>query len=120
MTVTTTMQKLLSPIVVSLCIATLFLSAAGMPSREEIRTRQREIRARRAAAHAGAGADAKRDTAGAQPGSRASTITFSNPAAAAFHVPGTSIPDVDFDVGDSWSVCVPPERVRSLMINIRV
>ncbi|KAF8319697.1 alpha/beta-hydrolase [Clavulina sp. PMI_390] len=36
-----------------------------------------------------------------------STISFSNPAAAAFHVNGTSLPDVDFDVGDSWSGLMP-------------
>ncbi|KAF9073517.1 alpha/beta-hydrolase [Rhodocollybia butyracea] len=35
------------------------------------------------------------------------TINFSNPAAQQFFVPGTSIPDVTFDAGPSWSGLLP-------------
>ncbi|KAL0580210.1 hypothetical protein V5O48_001803 [Marasmius crinis-equi] len=34
-------------------------------------------------------------------------ITFSNPKASEFFVDGTSIPEVDFDVGPSWSGLIP-------------
>ncbi|KAF8264855.1 alpha/beta-hydrolase [Lactarius quietus] len=34
-------------------------------------------------------------------------ITFSNPKASQFYVDGSSIPDVDFDVGPSWSGLLP-------------
>ncbi|KZV87104.1 alpha/beta-hydrolase [Exidia glandulosa HHB12029] len=97
------MQILFSPLVLSLCFSALLVTA--MPSREEIKARQREIREKRAAMFASE--HVARDTADAPPVKRASTITFSNPAAAAFHVPGTSLPDVDFDVGDSWSGLMP-------------
>lgn len=89
-------------------VALLLASAGAMPSREEIRARQHALRTKRAAAFAG---EAKR----AEPpppepeghGRGSSSITFANPAAAQFHVPGTSLPDVDFDVGDSWSGLMP-------------
>ncbi|KAF5383431.1 hypothetical protein D9757_006170 [Collybiopsis confluens] len=46
------------------------------------------------------------------------TINFSNPAAQQFFVPGTSIPDVDFDPGPSWSGLLPisgdPNETRKL------
>jgi len=49
---------------------------------------------------------------------RASTITFSNPAAQAFFVDGTTIPDVNFDAGPSWSGLMPisadPNETRKL------
>ncbi|KAF9519141.1 hypothetical protein BS47DRAFT_1375109 [Hydnum rufescens UP504] len=38
---------------------------------------------------------------------RSPKITFSNPKAKAFWVNGKTIPDVDFDVGDSWSGLIP-------------
>ncbi|KAG6840952.1 hypothetical protein C0991_003012 [Blastosporella zonata] len=45
-------------------------------------------------------------------------ITFSNPAASQFYVNGTSIPEVDFDVGPSWSGLLPissdPNETRKL------
>jgi carboxypeptidase D len=34
-------------------------------------------------------------------------ITFSNPKASQFFVDGTTIPEVDFDVGPSWSGLMP-------------
>ncbi|KAG5337779.1 hypothetical protein C0989_008904 [Termitomyces sp. Mn162] len=34
-------------------------------------------------------------------------ITFSNPAASQFYVDGTTIPEVDFDIGPSWSGLLP-------------
>ncbi|KAF8335894.1 uncharacterized protein EI90DRAFT_2912314 [Cantharellus anzutake] len=36
-----------------------------------------------------------------------STITFFNPKARKYHVDGKKIPDVDFDVGDSWAGLMP-------------
>jgi carboxypeptidase D len=45
-------------------------------------------------------------------------VTFANPDAAQFHVDGTSIPDVNFDVGDSWAGLLPisgdPNETREL------
>ncbi|KAJ7729524.1 alpha/beta-hydrolase [Mycena maculata] len=41
------------------------------------------------------------------PKRQASTITFSNPAAEQFFVDGTTIPDVNFDAGPSWSGLMP-------------
>ncbi|GJJ06140.1 hypothetical protein Clacol_000329 [Clathrus columnatus] len=38
---------------------------------------------------------------------KGSTITFHNPKAAEFFVDGTSLPDVTFDVGPSWSGLLP-------------
>ncbi|KAG6811952.1 hypothetical protein H0H92_005116 [Tricholoma furcatifolium] len=47
--------------------------------------------------------------AGSFPVKRATpqNITFSNPAASQFYVDGTSIPEVDFDVGPSWAGLLP-------------
>ncbi|KAJ7072612.1 alpha/beta-hydrolase [Mycena amicta] len=49
---------------------------------------------------------------------QSSTITFSNPAAQAFFVDGTTIPDVNFDAGPSWSGLMPisgdPNETRKL------
>ncbi|KAF7315184.1 Carboxypeptidase [Mycena indigotica] len=49
---------------------------------------------------------------------RESTITFSNPAAEKFFVDGTTIPDVNFDAGPSWSGLMPisgdPNETRKL------
>ncbi|KAG6877822.1 hypothetical protein C0993_003606 [Termitomyces sp. T159_Od127] len=45
-------------------------------------------------------------------------ITFSNPAASQFYVDGTTIPEVDFDIGPSWSGLLPissdPNETRKL------
>ncbi|KAG6850882.1 hypothetical protein H0H87_001750 [Tephrocybe sp. NHM501043] len=45
-------------------------------------------------------------------------ITFSNPKASEFYVDGTTIPEVDFDVGPSWSGLLPisadPNETRKL------
>ncbi|KAI0771706.1 alpha/beta-hydrolase [Trametes elegans] len=45
-------------------------------------------------------------------------ITFSNPRASEFYVDGTSIPDVDWDIGPSWSGLLPissdPDETRKL------
>ncbi|KAF9262147.1 alpha/beta-hydrolase [Marasmius fiardii PR-910] len=45
-------------------------------------------------------------------------ITFKNPKASQFYVDGTSIPEVDFDVGPSWSGLIPissdPHETRKL------
>ncbi|GAB1527085.1 hypothetical protein RhiTH_010260 [Rhizoctonia solani] len=38
---------------------------------------------------------------------RATTISFANPKAAQYLVDGTKVPDVDFDVGPSWSGLMP-------------
>ncbi|KAF8584818.1 alpha/beta-hydrolase [Ramaria rubella] len=47
-----------------------------------------------------------------------STITFKNPKAKEFFVDGTSLPDVDFDAGPSWSGLMPisnsPNETRKL------
>ncbi|KAF7301018.1 Carboxypeptidase [Mycena indigotica] len=40
-------------------------------------------------------------------GARVKNITFSNPKASQFFVDGKSIPEVDFDVGPSWSGLIP-------------
>ncbi|KAF7298105.1 Carboxypeptidase Cpds [Mycena chlorophos] len=49
---------------------------------------------------------------------RQSTMTFSNPAAEAFLVDGTTIPDVNFDAGPSWAGLLPisgdPDETRKL------
>ncbi|KAF8918048.1 alpha/beta-hydrolase [Mucidula mucida] len=46
------------------------------------------------------------------------TITFANPAAEAFFVDGTTIPEVNFDAGPSWAGLMPisgdPEETRKL------
>ncbi|KAK7024450.1 hypothetical protein VNI00_016301 [Paramarasmius palmivorus] len=45
-------------------------------------------------------------------------ITFSNPKASEFYVDGTSIPEVDFDVGPSWAGLLPissdPDETRKM------
>ncbi|KAG6873608.1 hypothetical protein C0995_013981 [Termitomyces sp. Mi166 len=45
-------------------------------------------------------------------------ITFSNPAASQFYVDGTTIPEVDFDIGPSWSGLLPissdPQETRKV------
>ncbi|PIL36469.1 hypothetical protein GSI_00158 [Ganoderma sinense ZZ0214-1] len=45
-------------------------------------------------------------------------ITFSNPRASEFYVDGTTIPDVDWDIGPSWSGLLPisssPNETRKL------
>ncbi|KII86786.1 hypothetical protein PLICRDRAFT_114108 [Plicaturopsis crispa FD-325 SS-3] len=57
-------------------------------------------------------------TAKRQPRSLNSSIIFSNPAASQFYVDGTSIPDVKFDAGPSWSGLMPissdPNETRKL------
>ncbi|KAF4574381.1 hypothetical protein EYR36_005715 [Pleurotus pulmonarius] len=50
----------------------------------------------------GAGDPVKRQTSAG-----VKNITFSNPRASEFFVDGTSIPEVDFDVGPSWSGLLP-------------
>ncbi|KAJ7594632.1 alpha/beta-hydrolase [Mycena floridula] len=59
----------------------------------------------------------ERETSGAHT-KRQSTITFSNPAADAFFVDGTTIPLVNFDAGPSWSGLIPisgdPSETRKL------
>ncbi|KAL0581358.1 hypothetical protein V5O48_000734, partial [Marasmius crinis-equi] len=49
---------------------------------------------------------------------QAPTITFSNPAAQQFFVDGTTIPEVNFDAGPSWSGLMPisgdPNETRKL------
>ncbi|KAI0637548.1 alpha/beta-hydrolase [Trametes polyzona] len=54
--------------------------------------------------------------AGARTGVK--NITFSNPRASEFYVDGTTIPDVDWDVGPSWSGLIPissdPNETRKL------
>jgi carboxypeptidase D len=39
--------------------------------------------------------------------SRVKNITFSNPKASQFFVDGTTIPEVNFDVGPSWAGLLP-------------
>ncbi|KAH8112947.1 alpha/beta-hydrolase [Phellopilus nigrolimitatus] len=55
----------------------------------------------------------KRTTSASAP-----TITFSNPAAQQFYVDGTTIPEVNFDAGPSWSGLMPisgaPNETRKL------
>ncbi|KAJ7661534.1 alpha/beta-hydrolase [Mycena polygramma] len=46
-------------------------------------------------------------TTRALPAAKVKNITFSNPKASEFYVDGTSIPEVDFDVGPSWSGLMP-------------
>ncbi|KAJ7165912.1 alpha/beta-hydrolase [Mycena filopes] len=49
---------------------------------------------------------------------KSNNITFKNPKASQFFVDGTSIPEVDFDVGPSWSGLMPisadPNETRKL------
>ncbi|KAJ7755173.1 alpha/beta-hydrolase [Mycena metata] len=49
---------------------------------------------------------------------KSNNITFKNPKASQFYVDGTSIPEVDFDVGPSWSGLMPisadPNETRKL------
>ncbi|KAH8977071.1 alpha/beta-hydrolase [Lactarius hatsudake] len=49
---------------------------------------------------------------------RAKNITFSNPKASQFFVDGTTIPEVNFDVGPSWAGLIPisaaPDESRKL------
>ncbi|KAH9175718.1 alpha/beta-hydrolase [Lactarius sanguifluus] len=49
---------------------------------------------------------------------RVKNITFSNPKASQFFVDGTTIPQIDFDVGPSWSGLIPisaaPDETRKL------
>ncbi|KAL0948943.1 hypothetical protein HGRIS_009048 [Hohenbuehelia grisea] len=47
----------------------------------------------------------RRDVDAAAP--RVKNITFKNPKASAFFVDGKSIPEVDFDIGPSWSGLIP-------------
>ncbi|CDO76355.1 hypothetical protein BN946_scf185011.g19 [Trametes cinnabarina] len=51
-------------------------------------------------------------------GSGVKNITFSNPRASEFYVDGTSIPDVNWDIGPSWSGLLPisadPNETRQL------
>ncbi|KAJ7083109.1 alpha/beta-hydrolase [Mycena belliarum] len=71
--------------------------------------------------HAKQAAAAKRFT---RPAPRAATvpavknITFTNPKASEFYVDGTSIPEVNFDIGPSWSGLMPisasPNETRKL------
>ncbi|TFK67288.1 alpha/beta-hydrolase [Pluteus cervinus] len=52
------------------------------------------------------------------PSLKPKNITFADPKASQFWVNGTTIPDVDFDVGDSWSGLIPissdPKETRKL------
>ncbi|TDL17652.1 alpha/beta-hydrolase [Rickenella mellea] len=58
---------------------------------------------------------AERFTASKQParlaaapsGTRVKNITFHNPKASSFYVDGKGIPEVDFDIGPSWSGLIP-------------
>ncbi|KAH9936848.1 alpha/beta-hydrolase [Epithele typhae] len=75
-----------------------------------------EIQAKQAAA-----ASRIRASMSASKGSKSSgvkNITFSNPRASEFYVDGTTIPDVDWDIGPSWSGLLPisadPNETRKL------
>jgi len=77
-------------------------SVLGIDARQ---IRKQEIHARQAEA-----AKRWRDSARSFPSRRAvapKNITFSNPKASEFYVDGTSIPEVGFDVGPSWSGLMP-------------
>ncbi|KAH9180063.1 hypothetical protein EDB89DRAFT_2063056 [Lactarius sanguifluus] len=53
-----------------------------------------------------AGGGARRATEAVAP-PRVKNITFSNPKASQFFVGGTTIPEVNFDVGPSWAGLIP-------------
>lgn len=100
---------------------TLTLTAALIPllgvdarqiSKPEIHKRQAESAKRWTKRDSGVTVDASTTStsATAQPtltNTLPANITFSNPQASQFWVNGSSIPEVDFDVGDSWSGLLP-------------
>ncbi|KAF5370183.1 hypothetical protein D9757_010630 [Collybiopsis confluens] len=99
--------RLLPAVVLGL---TLFTAADGRQMRkDELHRRQQEaarhFKERAAATTAAAGAGVK-------------NITFTNPKASEFWVDGTTIPEMDFDVGPSWAGLLPisssPNETRKL------
>ena len=73
-------------------LATATFAFASVRSPRQFADLQRSVVESRAADHAGV---YERGTA--------TTISFSNPTANDYLVDGTKIPEVDFDVGPSWS-----------------
>lgn len=81
----------------------LLLVAITLQTADARQLRKQDIRARQVEA-------AKRwHTTHSFPAKRAApkNITFSNPKASQFYVDGRSIPEVDFDIGPSWSGLLP-------------
>ncbi|EJF60058.1 alpha/beta-hydrolase [Dichomitus squalens] len=97
-------HKALLPLLAS--VAAIASVDARFPSKAELHAKQAEAAAR-------IRANMPRAT-----GSGVKNITFSDPRASQFYVDGTTIPDVDFDVGPSWSGLIPissdPNETRKL------
>ncbi|KAI0655251.1 alpha/beta-hydrolase [Cubamyces menziesii] len=78
--------------------------------------RKDELHARQAEAAARIKANLPRSVSGSKKGAR--NITFTDPRASAFYVDGTTIPDVNWDIGPSWSGLMPisshPNETRKL------
>ncbi|KAF8505431.1 Alpha/Beta hydrolase protein [Russula emetica] len=95
---------------VSLLCATIFSGpvVAWHPSPKSLSAKRLEAvkRLETPARRAGAGNHARRATETSTP-SGVKNITFSNPKASEFYVGGRNIPDVNFDVGPSWSGLIP-------------
>ncbi|KAG5637430.1 hypothetical protein H0H81_004589 [Sphagnurus paluster] len=92
----------------------LFVVAASLRAADARELSRQDIHARQLEA-------AKRwHSTRSSPAKRAApkNITFSNPKASQFYVDGRSIPEVDFDVGPSWSGLMPisgnPKETRKL------
>ncbi|KAI0640566.1 alpha/beta-hydrolase [Trametes meyenii] len=81
-------------------------------------TTKAELRAKQEEAAARVKANLPRRAASNAQGTGVKNITFSNPRASEFYVDGTSIPDVNFDIGPSWSGLLPisgdPNETRKL------
>ncbi|KAH9856035.1 alpha/beta-hydrolase [Lenzites betulinus] len=104
------LARLLSPL---LCLAAL----AGLTTLVDAKFMTKaELHARQFEAAARAKANLLRAAGARSTGVK--NITFSNPRASEFYVDGTTIPDVDWDVGPSWSGLLPissdPNETRKL------
>ena len=90
--------------------------ALAMPSKSDISARKlMAAEAYQARSVADPSLQRRNNTGGS---SKKASITFSNPKAKNYYVDGTSIPDVDFDVGPSWQVFLAPHPIPSLEANV--
>ncbi|KAI0820727.1 alpha/beta-hydrolase [Trametes gibbosa] len=103
-------RVLLSLLAIAIYSSLITVVDARFVSKTELHAKQREAAARLKATFPRA------VSPDAAPGVK--NITFSNPRASEFYVDGTSIPDVDWDVGPSWSGLLPissnPNETRKL------
>ncbi|KZP07780.1 alpha/beta-hydrolase [Athelia psychrophila] len=86
--------------ILSVCAvgAALICAEARQMSKEHLRAKQAE------AAQRWESSNTRRSKVA---GGGVKNITFTNPKASEFYVDGTSIPEVDFDIGPSWSGLLP-------------